>query len=423
MFLASGLSFATPLFNEPSAILALLASLVALIFSLARWKPLEPLFRYCPPLIWTYFIPMLCSTLGIIPSESPLYSPFMSRIILPALLVLLLVPTDTRSIARLGPKALVMVLIGTLGIVAGATLSFGLLHDRLPPDTWRGVAALSGSWIGGSPNLTAVAETLGTDRTLLGKLIVVDTVCAYTWLGVLVALTGYQARIDRFLRADNAIVQSLSARLSQRQAERARPITLLDAAVMLGLSLVVSQICLWGGEHLGVWIAQHEPPAEGWSALLRLSQVIDGFGWGILLITAVSIVLSLTPVRNIDDAGAGSLGYYGLYLLLTTFGARADLRNIHAEDGWLFVLGIIWIATHVVILLIGLRLLRAPLFLGATASMANIGGTASAPVVAAAFHPSLASVGLVMAIVGSVLGTPVALLVIARICAALAGGP
>ena len=127
-------------------------------------------------------------------------------------------------------------------------------------------------------------------------------------------------------------------------------------------------------------------------------------------------------MRNIDDAGATPVGYVGLYLLLTTFGARADLRNVNAEDAWLFALGVIWIVTHVVILLAGLRLLRAPLFLGATASMANIGGTASAPVVAAAFHPSLAPVGLVMAILGSVIGTPVALLVIGKMCAAIAGG-
>jgi len=150
--------------------------------------------------------------------------------------------------------------------------------------------------------------------------------------------------------------------------------------------------------------------------------VLSGFGWGILLITAVCVVMSLTPLRNIDDAGATPIGYAGLYLLLTTFGARADLRNISADDAWLFALGGIWIVTHVVILFIGLRLLRAPLFLGATASMANIGGTASAPVVAAAFHPSLAPVGLVMAILGSVLGTPVALLIIGKLCASISGG-
>ena len=190
---------------------------------------------------------------------------------------------------------------------------------------------------------------------------------------------------------------------------------------MIGLGLAVSQACLWAGGRVGDWVEEAEKTGGVWETI-ELSQVLSGFGWGVLIITAVSVILSLTRMRNIDDAGATPVGYVGLYLLLTTFGARADLRNVNAEDAWLFALGVIWIVTHVVILLAGLRLLRAPLFLGATASMANIGGTASAPVVAAAFHPSLAPVGLVMAILGSVIGTPVALLVIGKMCAAIAGG-
>jgi uncharacterized membrane protein len=246
-------------------------------------------------------------------------------------------------------------------------------------------------------------------------------VCAYTWLGVLVALVGFQNRIDRVLRADNAVIQELATKLSKRHAERARPIGLLDFALMIALGLAVSQLCLWAGQHVGGWVEACEAGGGLW-ATIKLSQVLSGFGWGILIITAVSVFLSLTPVRNIDDAGATPIGYVGLYLLLTTFGARADLRNVSVEDAWLFVLGVIWIVTHVAILLTGLRLLRAPLFLGATASMANIGGTASAPVVAASFHPSLAPVGLVMAILGSVIGTPVALLIIGKMCASIAGG-
>ena len=419
--LALALPLAQPLVATPAALLAFLATLVALIFGLARLRPLKPFFKYFPPLIWTYFIPMICSSLGLIPSRSELYGPFMGQIILPLILVLLLVPSDTRSIARLGPKAIGMMLIGTLGIVAGAGLSYGLLHGMFPAETWKGVAALAGSWIGGSPNMTAVAESLDADPTLLGKLIVVDTVCAYTWLGVLVALTNVEDKIDRWTGADNRVVRGLAAKLSQRQAERGRPLVLFDFALMIALGLAVSQACLWIGGHIDAWVVTRESAGGVWSTI-KLSQVLSGFGWGILLITAVCVIMSLTPLRNIDDAGATPIGYAGLYLLLTTFGARADLRNISADDAWLFALGGIWIVTHVVILFIGLRLLRAPLFLGATASMANIGGTASAPVVAAAFHPSLAPVGLVMAILGSVLGTPVALLVIGKLCAYLSGG-
>jgi len=409
-----------PLFVQPAALLAFLAVLVLAIFALARWRPLTPFFKYFPPLIWTYFVPMLCSTLGIIPSDSALYHGFMTDILLPLILVLLIVPSDTAAIAQLGPRALAMMLIGTCGIVVGAGLSFGLLHTLLPAETWRGVAAMSGSWIGGSPNLTAVAGSLDADRTLIGKLIVVDTVCAYSWLGVLVALSNFQAQIDRFTGADSRGIHALAARLKQQQAARARPLEMFDLAIMIALGLAISQASLWVGDHINAWVVHREALGGLW-ARIHLSQVLTGFGWGILLITAVSVLLSFTRVRDIDAAGATPIGYFGLYLLLTTFGARADLRNIHAEDAWLFVLGVLWIATHAVILLAGLRLLRAPLFLAATASMANIGGTASAPVVAAAYHPSLAPVGLLMAILGSLLGTPVALLIVGKICAAIAG--
>ncbi len=416
---------ATPLITEPASLFAFLASIVAVVFGLARLEALKPLFRYCPPLVWTYFIPMICTSLGVIPRSSSLYSVFMGDVVLPMLLVLLLVPTDTRSVARLGPKAIAMMLIGTCGIVAGAVVSFALIvwlrpAGTLPDGLWRGVAALAGSWIGGSPNMYAVAGSVGTDPTLLGKLIIVDTVCAYSWLGVLVAMTNIEQRIDRFTGGDNRIVEALAVNLSKRHAERRRPIQLFDFALMIALALVVSQICLAGGESIGGCVASAEA-ASGFWAKIHLSQVLSGFGWGVLLITGVSVVLSLTPARNIDDAGATPIGYVGLYFLLTTFGARADLRQISAEDAWLFAMGLIWILIHVGVLLVGLRLLRAPLFLGATASMANIGGTASAPVVAAAFHPSLAPVGLVMAILGGVIGTPIALLVIGKICALIAG--
>ena len=409
-----------PVFVEPAPLFAFLATVVAVIFGLARLKPLRGFFKYFPPLIWTYFVPMFCSSLGLIPSESPVYSPFMSRIVLPMVLVLLLVPADTRSIVKLGPKAVGMMLIGTLGIVVGAGVSFALVQGRLPEGAWKGVATLAGSWIGGSPNMTAVKESVGTDNALLGPLIVVDTICAYTWLAILVGLRNVEEKVNGFVRADNSVVQGLAQRLSKRQAERARPITLFDFGAMMGVALAVSQLCLWVGGHIDVWVRAREVVGSLW-ATIRVSQVLSGFGWGILVLTAMGVILSLTRLRNIDDAGATPIGYIGLYFLLTSYGAQADLRQIEAEHAWLFLMGVVWIATHVVILFIGLRLLRAPLFLGATASMANIGGTASAPVVAAAFHPSLASVGLVMAILGSVIGTPVALLIIGKMCAAIAG--
>jgi len=346
---------------------------------------------------------------------------------LPAVIVLLLIPSDTASIARAGPKAIAMMLVGTTGIVAGAAASFGLFlgilpAGTLPPDAWRGVASLSGSWIGGSPNMAAIAASLGINGSILfGKMVVVDTLCAYTWLGVLIALVAWQNRIDRFNRADSALVGELATRLSQQQAERERPLTMADFVAILAVGFLVSQACLIVGGWMS-GIVKNAEAAGGLMTRINLSQVLSAFGWGILFTTFVSVALSFTRLRNVGDAGAFSIGNTGLYLLLTTFGAQADLRLIEPGDLWLIAIGAVWLLVHIAVLFIGARLLRAPLFLTAIASMANVGGTASAPVVAAAFHPSLAPVGLLLAILGGIIGTPIGLLIVGKICAAIAGG-
>jgi len=407
------------------ALFAFLAAIVAIIFWLGRRPKLEPFFRYFPALIWTYFVPMFLSSLGILPNNSPLYD-FVMKTILPAVIVLLLVGSDTASIARAGPKAIAMMLVGTTGIVLGAAGSFALFLTLLPadtlhPDAWRGVASLSGSWIGGSPNMAAIAASLGINGSaLFGKMVIVDTICAYTWLGVLIALVSWQGRIDKFNRADSRLVGELSAQLREQQAGRARPITTGDFLAVLAVGFLVSQICLLGGGWMSGQVKGAEA-AGGLMARINLSQVLSAFGWGILFTTFASIVLSFTRLRRVEDTGASSIGNGGLYLLLTTFGAQADLRLIGPGDLWLVAIGAVWLAIHIVVLFIGARLLRAPLFLTAIASMANVGGTASAPVVAAAFHPSLAPVGLLLAILGGIIGTPIGLLVVGKFCAAIAG--
>ncbi len=408
-------TIAFALFHDPIPLFALLAGCVGFIFWLGQLPALQGFFRYFPPLIWCYFVPMLMTTAGITPDASPLYA-FMSRVVLPAVLVLLLMPSDVRGIARLGGKAVLMMLFATTGIVVGAVVSFTLfakaMPGALPDDAWRAVPALAGSWIGGSANMVAVIESLGTPPGLIGPMVIVDTVLAYSWLGLLIALSAYQGKIDKYHRADSRIVDEISAHLKAEHAANARDPRIVDVALMFAVAFVVSQLCL----SLGGPVHSFFQTILGWE---RFSEVINAFGWGILLITAAGLALSFTRLRALDYCGASSLGYVGLYLLLTTYGARANLRAI-LEVPVFFGIGFVWILIHIAFLYLGLRLLRVPLFLAATSSMANIGGTASAPVVAAAYNQSMAPVGLLMAIIGSVLGTPLALFVIATICRAVA---
>lgn len=403
--------------SNTTTLFAFLASIVGLVYLVAQIPALKGFFRYLPPLIWMYFIPMMCTTIGITPDQSSLYSPFFSRTLLPAILVLLLIPSDVRSIMQLGPRALVIMLTATTGIVLGAVVSFGgitwMAPGVLPAETWKGVAALSGSWIGGSPNMFAVLEIVGTPAGIIGPLVVVDTVVAYSWLGLLIALSSYQVAIDKRHKADRSVIDSISIRLEQDNAAHARAPRVADIAWMLALAFGVSQICLWLGNPVFTFFTK----TLEWE---KSKEIINAFGWGILIITAVGLLLSTTPIRKLDYSGASSLGTVGLYLLLTGYGAQANLRAV-LEVPAFFLLGIVWLLVHVIVLYIGVRLTRSPLFLGSTSSMANIGGTASAPVVAAAYNPSMAPVGLLMAILGSVLGTPLALFIVAPLCRMISG--
>lgn len=406
-------SIAVALVTNVTSLFTLLCGTVAGIFMLSRVKAFEGFFKYFPPLIWMYFVPMFYTTFGITPDTSALYSPFMSRTLLPATLVLLLIGSDVRAIAQLGFKALAIMLIGTAGIVAGALVSFAIFHGALPEQAWKGIAALSGSWIGGSPNMTAVIESLKAPPSLIGPLVIVDTVCAYTWLGFLIAGSQFQKRIDAFNRADSRVIDEIAVRLKAEEAANSRMPKTADVAIMLAVAFVVSQVCLWLGKPVFAFF-------DVTLGMKKMGEVLNAFGWGILLITAAGLFLSTTRIRLLEYCGASGLGNVGLFLLLTTYGAQANLRAI-MEVPVFFGVGIVWISVHVVVLLVGVRLMRVPIFLGATASMANIGGTASAPVVAASYNPAMAPVGLLMAILGGILGTPVALLVVGTACKAISG--
>jgi len=380
------------LIKDPLFLLAYLAGVVGLVFQLSRVARLQRLFDRLPALVWTYFLPMLSTSVGLIPDDSALYRA-MARYLLPASLVLLLISADLKAIARLGRTALVVMAAGCLGVALGCVVAFLILRPWLPAEAWKAAGALAGTWIGGSANLIAVGTALGLSPELQGVIIIVDTVVGYTWMGVLIALAGYQDRIDRVNGADRSVVDGVGARLAERRARSARPISIPDATLMVGLAIALTAACLWAGGML--------PP---------VGRVLNPFSWAIILLTTVALLLSLTPVSRLEEAGASTLGYAGFYLLLASVGAQGDLRKVASHPQFV-LFGVIVIAVHAVLTLAAIRLLRAPLFFFGAASQACVGGYASAPVVAAIYQPSMAPVGLLLAVLGNVIGTYAGLLV------------
>ncbi len=368
------------------AVFGFLAALVAGVFWLSGLPRFKKLFDVVPPVIYVYFLPMLTTTAGITPSSSPLYDWTVPYLLLFALL-LLMVAVDVKSILRLGPTALFMVTAGTVGIIVGGPVSLLLFKNFLPPDAWTGFAALSGSWIGGTANMVAIAESVGTSPDALGPVIVVDTVVGYGWMGVLIALAAFQHRFDRRTGANTAAIEDTNRRLAEL-SQRRHPTTLRDAVVLIGLGMA--------GAVAAYEAAQLLPPVGDPTIISRTT-------WAILIVVTGGLLLSFTRARELEEVGASAFGYTALYLLLAGIGAQADLKAVLAAPLYLAA-GAVWIAIHLAVLLVAARLVRAPLFFVATGSMANIGGAASAPVVAGVYHPAMAPVGLLMAVAGYILG-------------------
>ena len=400
------------LVTDPVQTAALLAAVLAAVFGLSRVPALKRVFDVVPPVLWAYFVPMLLTTAGVTQPYAPAtattpeyvnaaYSLF-GYLLLPMALFLLMLTIDLRAILSMGRLALAMLLVGTLGIVVGAPLAFLAVGQFIPDaDAWKGLAALSGSWIGGTANMVAVQESVGLRD--LGPIIVVDTVVGYGWMAVLLFLSKYQARFDAWVRADTMAMDRVNATLREMDTTR-RPISTETGAIILGLGIAAAV----AGRVLGERLPTLGDPT-----------VISHGTWAVLIAVTAGLALSFTPLRRLEADGASRIGYVALYLLLTSIGAQGNLLAVFDAPLYLAT-GVVWLGIHIALLFGAAKLLRAPLFFVATGSMANVGGAASAPIVASVYHPAMAPVGLLMAVAGYVLGIYGGIAV-ATMLAALAG--
>jgi uncharacterized membrane protein len=380
-----------PLINDPAGVLAALLAVLAAIFWFGETGPGRRLFGVVPRLVFCYFIPTTLTTLGVLPDSSPLYD-WIKTFLLPASLVLLILALDVPGILRLGPKAVIMLLAGTAGVVVGAPIALWLFSSVVPPDTWQGMTALSGSWIGGGANMVALAQIAGTSENMFGMMVIVDVTVANIWMGVLLYMAGQAERIDRWTGADTSAIEDLRRRVTEFQEKTTRVPQLQDLIMIVAIG--------FGGMWIATLAAQ---PLEQWAPFFSATV------WKMVVVTALAVALSFSPARQLEGAGASRIGSLMLYLLVASIGAHANFMEMR-EAPMLIAVGAVWMLFHVAILLGIARLIRAPVFFVAVGSQANIGGAASAPIVASAFHPSLAPVGVLLAVAGYVLGTYAGLL-------------
>jgi uncharacterized membrane protein len=388
--------------QSDAVIFGLFAATLGVIFwttqsSAPFWRKF---YKYIPALVLCYFIPALYNTFGLIDGEqSKIYS-FCTRYLLPATLVLLTLAIDLPATLRLGPKAITMFLTGTVGVVLGGPIALliwkALAPESVAADLWSALTAIAGSWIGGSANQVAMQATFNIEPGIFGVMVAVDVLFASLWMAVLLWMAANRERLDQRFKADSSALAALGDKMDQVRLANERIPSLPDLMIMLGLAFGSTGL----SHAIAMPLAASFKGVE-WAERMSLA---SEFFWIVVLATTFGLLLSFTRARRLEGAGASRLGSAFLYVLIAAVGMQMDIGAV-VTSPVMFGIGLTWIAFHAVLLLVVARLIRAPTFFLAVGSQANIGGAASAPVVAAAFYPSLAPVGVLLAVLGYALGT------------------
>lgn len=396
--------------TDDTIIFGLLAFILAGVFYTQKDQKFSAFYKVIPAVLLCYLLPALLVYLRIIdPKESKLYF-VASRYLLPAALVLMTLSVDLKAVLRLGPKSLIMFFTGTVGIIIGGPLAL-IFTGTLWPELlqlegndaiWRGLATVAGSWIGGGANQAAMLEVFSYNKNLYGSMVLVDVLVANFWLAILIFFVGKKTQIDNYLKADSQSIDDLIEKMEGYQKRVRRVASTTDLMLLLGVGFGSVGIA----HFIGNFISSNLPY---WFPVLNdpkhiLASITSPFLWMVLTATVIGILASKTSLRSLDGIGSSNLGSVFIYLLVATIGMQIDLRAI-GEQPELLIIGLIWILIHSLLLFLVGKWIKAPYFFLAVGSQANVGGAATAPVIAASFHPALSSVGILLAICGYIVGT------------------
>ena len=416
-----------PIFTNDAIVFGVLMISLGFVFYTENIKAgfWQKFYKIVPGLFMAYFIPALFTTFGVISPEwettntmgetvgasSQLYY-VSSRFLLPAALVLMTLSIDLKAIFNLGSKALIMFFTGTVGIIIGGPLAI-LLISIFSPETvggadfdavWRGLSTLAGSWIGGGANQTAMLEIYQYNPAKYGGMVIVDIVVANVWMAILLIGIGKKDKINKWLKADTTAIEELKEKVISFTQKVKRNPTLSDLMIMLAIAFGTVGFGHFASKYLSIFFSDFVASIESQTWRNIFSFLGSGFFWLISVSTLVAIILSFTKAKNYEGAGASKLGSVLIYILVATIGMKMDLNQAFENPG-LMVIGLVWMIIHAGLLILVAKIIKAPYFLLAVGSQANVGGAASAPIVAQAFHPSLATVGVLLAVFGYAIGT------------------
>ncbi len=396
-----------PLITNDAVVLGLLMAILVVIFKTSHSK--RPVFtkfyKYVPALLLCYFVPSVFNSLGIVDGEQSNLYFVASRYLLPASLALLTLSVDLQEIRKLGFKAVIMFFSGTVGIILGGPAAI-LIVSFFAPDivggvgpeaVWRGMTTIAGSWIGGGANQAAMYEMFKPSNDLYSTSIAVDVIIANIWMAFLLYGAARSAKIDKLFKADASAIEHVKNRVEAYRASIAKIPTLTDTISVLAVGFVATAIGHAAANFIAPFLETNFP-------VLATYSLTSAFFWIVIVATVVGLVLSFTKAKQLEGVGASRLGSVMIYILVATIGMKMNVMAIFDNPGY-FLVGAVWMLVHVTVLLTVAKLIKAPFFFVAVGSQANVGGAASAPVVAATFHPSLAPVGVLLAVLGYTIGT------------------
>ena len=440
-----------PLFANDTIIFGVLCVTLALIFYTSSLSRFSKFYNIVPALLLCYFIPSVFSSIGLIADkwidvsetinhlksiygnldgvtnletlknyvsvnniDASEYSKFVggsklyyvsSRFLLPASLVLLTMSIDLKGVFKLGSKALIMFLTATIGVMIGGPIAIVFFNFVAPDilievegtELWKGLSTVAGSWIGGGANQLAMKEQWEVSDSLFSIMAVVDVLVAEVWMAFLLIGVAKSDKIDKYFKADNSSITTLKNKMEKFSLETARVPSFNDLIMLLGIGFGVTSLGHIVGDNLSIWIIENAP-------FLIDFGLGSSFFWLIIMATTVGIILSFTKLKSYEGAGASKIGTVFIYILVASIGMKMNLNAI-VDNISLFAIGFVWMIIHVGLLFTVAKIIKAQYFFLAVGSKANIGGAASAPVAAGAFHPSLAPVGVLLAVLGYALGT------------------
>ena len=369
------------------ATLMLLAAILVNLPVYLRGKGAQTFFKFAPPIVLIYLGMMLLCTMKVwdLQDTSAIYVAIKNPLLY-AMLFLMLLRCDLKKIIKLGPKMLIGFFAASLSICTGFIVSYAIFHKMLGPDSWKALGALCGSWLGGSGNMLAVQAVLDVSEESMAYSLVIDSVCAVMYVMFLLWVINFSKEFNAWTKADVRLIDEVGASLEKEAREDKRPLTWKNMLLLIGVSFFISSL----SKDAGVMVASVLP-------------VFDKATWTVLLVTAVGLIVAMTPFGKIK--GTEEVSNIMLYIVIAMIASRADISAMGNAPVWLAA-GFLILLIHIAVMVILAKLIRLDIFTCAVASLANVGGTATAPVLAGAYSSALVPIGILMALLGNIIGTP-----------------